>query len=114
MKHIIIGLVTGVVNGLFGSGGGTMLVPCLERVMKIKPQKAHATAIAVILPLSIVSAILYISRLSVDIKSLTAVCLGGIIGGLSGAKLLGKISARYLHIVFGACMILGAVRMLLS
>jgi hypothetical protein len=109
-----IGIVTGFVNGLFGSGGGTVLVPCLERLLKIKPQRAHATAIAVILPLSLVSALLYLSNASVDVKSLIAICPGGIIGGFCGARLLGKISAKYLHLVFGACMIAGAVRMLLK
>ncbi len=113
MPSAIIGIVTGVVNGLFGSGGGTVLVPCMERFLKTEAQKAHATAIAVILPLSVISAFLYINRLSVDIKSLLLVCGGGIVGGFIGAKLLGKISAKWLHIIFGVFMLAGAVRMIM-
>lgn len=112
MKEMLIGIVTGLVNGLFGSGGGTVLVPCMEKLLKTEAQKAHACAIAVILPLSIISAILYVHRLKADIMSLVVVSLGGIAGGFLGAKLLGKISVKWLHIVFGAFMLLGAWRMI--
>ena len=111
-KCALIGIVTGFVNGLFGSGGGTVLVPCMEKFLKTEAQKAHASAIAVILPLSVISAILYAGRLEVDIKSLLFVSAGGIAGGFIGAKLLGKISSGSLHIAFGLCMLAGAVRMI--
>ena len=42
----IIGIITGIANGFLGSGGGTVVVPCLEKFMKTEPHKAHATAIA--------------------------------------------------------------------
>ena len=112
VKCALIGIVTGFVNGLFGSGGGTVLVPCMEKFLKTEAQKAHASAIAVILPLSVISAIFYMGKLEVDIKSLLYVSVGGIIGGFTGAKLLGKISSKYLHIVFGVCMLAGAIRMI--
>lgn len=52
----IIGIITGIANGFLGSGGGTVVVPCLEKFMKTEPHKAHATAIAIILPLTVISA----------------------------------------------------------
>ena len=54
-KRTAIGLVTGFANGLFGSGGGTIVVPAMERFLGEEEHKAHATAIAVILPLSLLS-----------------------------------------------------------
>ena len=48
-KAILIGAVTGFANGLFGSGGGTIVVPCMERFLNVEEHKAHATAIAIIL-----------------------------------------------------------------
>ncbi len=112
VKAALIGIVTGLINGLFGSGGGTIFVPSAQKLLKMKPQKAHATAIAVILPLSVVSVILYISKLRVDIFTLGAVSLGGMAGGFIGAKLLNKISSKYLHIVFGVFMLIGAFKMI--
>jgi uncharacterized membrane protein YfcA len=112
IKAVIIGLLTGIVNGLFGSGGGSVLVPCMEKFLKTEPHKAHACAIAVILPLSIISALLYMNKIDVDLTSLLAVSVGGIAGGFTGAKLLGKIKTKYLHLIFGIFMVISGVRML--
>ena len=96
---IFIGLITGLANGLFGSGGGTVVVPCMEKYLDIDAHKSHATAIAIILPLSVLSAVTIASS------------VGGVMGGFIGAKLLNKISGRWLHIIFGAAMLAAAVRM---
>jgi len=114
MKTAIIGTISGVVNGLFGAGGGTILVPGLERFIPLETHKAHATALAVMLPLSVVSAIIYTAAAEVDIKwtAVLFVSLGGVIGGVIGAKVLKKLSAAWLNILFGLFLAAGAIRML--
>ena len=112
IKSGMIGIVTGLLNGLFGSGGGTVVVPAMERILKVETHKAHATAIAVILPLSVVSAIVYSGSAQVDWLSVLYVSAGGMLGGFIGAKLLKKISAKWLHKVFGVFMIAAALRMM--
>ncbi|MCL2592341.1 MAG: sulfite exporter TauE/SafE family protein, partial [Defluviitaleaceae bacterium] len=52
IKIVIIGLITGFFNGLFGAGGGSVLVPCMRRFLNIEVHKSHATSIAIILPLT--------------------------------------------------------------
>ena len=106
-KTIFIGLITGLANGLFGSGGGTVVVPCMEKYLDIDAHKSHATAIAIILPLSALSAIIYLFKADIPWIETIAVSVGGFIG----AKLLNKISGRWLHIIFGAAMLMAAVRM---
>lgn len=108
-----IGAVTGLANGLFGSGGGTVVVPCMERFLDVEEHKAHATAIAIILPLSILSLFIYLRAESLDWTAAIAVSLGGIIGGIIGAKLLSKISGKWLHKIFGVFMLAAAIRMIL-
>ena len=49
IKNSIIGAFTGFVNGLFGSGGGTLLVPILNNILKVEEHKSHATALAIII-----------------------------------------------------------------
>jgi len=110
----LIGIIVGIANGLFGAGGGTLLVPALEKFKKFETHKAHATTLAIILPLSIVSAIVYIWGVDVDWKSVLLVSAGGITGGIIGAKLLNHISAGWLNMLFGLFLIAGATRMLFS
>ena len=113
MKSIIIGLVTGLANGLFGSGGGTIVVPCMEKFLDVDAHKAHATAIAIILPLSIISIFVYMRNVDIQWMKIVMVSIGGIVGGYVGAKLLCKVSGKWLHRIFGFCMIVAAVRMIL-
>ena len=91
-----------------------MLVPALERFKPLETHKAHATALAVILPLSIISALVYVWGVDVDWSSVGFVSSGGVVGGLIGAKLLRKISAGWLNMIFGLFLAAGAVRMLFS
>lgn len=114
-KKVLIGIVTGFANGLFGSGGGTIVVPAMERMLRLEEHKAHATAIAVILPLSVLSLGIYLWK--TDVSAVWQLALwasgGGIAGGLVGAKLLAKVSGIWLHRIFGAFMLAAAVRMML-
>ncbi|NLK21316.1 MAG: sulfite exporter TauE/SafE family protein [Epulopiscium sp.] len=113
-KIIAVGLVTGIVNGLFGAGGGTIVVPAMQRILKVKEHESHATAIAVILPLSIISTFVYSRSQAIQWKSLLYVAIGGIIGGILGAKLLSRISSKWLHRIFGLFMIAASIRMIIG
>lgn len=113
IKYILIGLATGLANGLFGSGGGTIAVPAMILLLKKKEHMAHATAISIILPLTIVSAILYISNKYIHWGLTIKVMLGGILGGYIGAKLLGKCPSHILRKIFALFMIAAAIRMIL-
>ena len=112
-KFASVALAGGLVNGLFGSGGGTLLVPGMNRVLGFETHKSHATAISVILPLSVVSAFIYSSGVTIDWTALACVSAGGVVGGYIGAKLLNKLSDTRLHRLFGLFMIAAAIRMIL-
>ena len=108
----IIGITAGLINGFFGSGGGTVDVLSMERFLKTNAHKAHATAVAVILPMSILSAFIYANSMSVKWLSVLVISAGGIAGGLIGAKLLSKLSAGWLHKIFGTVMVIAGVGMI--
>lgn len=113
MKSNILGIVTGFANGFFGAGGGTILVPGMERFLKVEVHKAHATAIAVILPLSVISAVIYAFKINIPWSTLIYVSIGGIVGGYAGARILSKFSSKWLHIIFGGFMIIAAAKMVM-
>ena len=108
----VTGLVAGVANGFFGSGGGTILVPALQKFLKIEAHKAHATALAVILPLSLLSVVFYIRGGDTPWETILWISAGGVAGGFIGAKLLNKVKTTWLHKIFGICIAAAAVRMI--
>ena len=111
IKNTLIGIFTGFVNGIFGSGGGTLLVPILNNIVKVEEHKSHATALAIIIFLTSASSVIYISRGTYDINLTLKVAAGSIIGGILGAKLLSKVTGKVLRISFGEIMIIAALRM---
>lgn len=111
LKTALIGIAVGLCNGLFGSGGGIIAVPAMEKFLGLEEHRAHATAIAVILPLTVVSLGLYIYKGFFDFTLSLQASLGGIAGGAIGAMLLKKISAPFLRKIFGVFIIAAAVRM---
>lgn len=112
VKLISIGIITGFINGLFGSGGGTIVVPALVFFLGINDYKAHATAISIILPLSIISTIIYLSNKSINLKIALPVAIGGVVGSFIGAKTLNKIPINILRKIFGSVIIYTAIRMI--
>ena len=112
-KQIAIGFGTGILNGLFGAGGGSVLVPLMEKFLDTEEHTAHATAIPVILLMSIVSSFLYLQKGFFNFKIWLWVSIGGLVGGMVGAKFLKKIPKKWLKIGFGAVICVTAVKMIL-
>ena len=113
LKTFLIGFITGLVNGIFGSGGGTILVPSLVFLMGIEDHKAHATAISIILPISLISSFIYFRYDVVDLPLTFNVAIGSILGALAGSSMLNRFSVNILRKIFGVFMIIAAVRMVL-
>ena len=105
------GVVSGFLNGLFGSGGGTVIVPFLEIFLKLDPKKSHATAILIIFGYTAVSLVFYGFSGRLDFSLALKVSSGGVIGGLIGAKVLSKLSFNAIRKIFGIFMIIAAFRM---
>ena len=111
VAKIAVGIVAGIVSGLCGGGGGMIVVPLLCSVMKLEEKKAHATAVAVILPVSIVSAVVYLMKVPYDIPSGLFVTLGVVSGGVIGSYLLKVAPTGVVSIVFSLMMLVGGVKL---
>jgi uncharacterized membrane protein YfcA len=112
IKYIGIGFAAGVANGLFGSGGGTIAVPAMVFLLGEEDHKAHATALLIILPLTLVSTYFYLSNNYVDWNITWKAMVGGVMGGAIGALLLNKCPSAILRKIFGAFMIIAAFKMI--
>ena len=78
-KKILVGLIAGIINGLFTSGGGLILVPAFLYTLKMEPKKARATSIFCILPMVIVTAFFYGKSNFIDWKLGLLCAIGGVI-----------------------------------
>lgn len=110
---IITGVLAGLINGVFGGGGGMIVVPMLVYFLKHEQKKAHATAILIILPLSIVSGLFYAAFGNFNLRVGLPAGIGVIIGGVLGAFLLSKLSSKWVTIIFSIMMAAAGVKMLL-
>lgn len=113
-KYIIIGLLAGVANGFFGAGGGLFLVPLFVGWVGLEQRKAFATSVAVVLPLSLVSAGVYLCRGAVDLTAAWPYLLGGFAGGLLSGRVFTKVPVGWLRRGFGALLLYGGVRAVLA
>ena len=112
MYAVLTGVVAGIINGLFGGGGGMVVVPMLVYLLGCKQKLAHATAIFIILPLSIVSGLFYAVFGNFNLRVGVPVGIGVTVGGVLGALLLKKLSSKWVTLIFCLLMAGAGVKML--
>ena len=110
--HIVAGAAAGMVNGLFGGGGGMVLLPVLTKWGGVPQRVAFATCIAAIYPMCIVSATVYCLRVQPEWSLLLPCLLGGAVGGIVAGRTFEKVPVRMLKLIFGIFLIYGAARYL--
>lgn len=113
-KYLIAGGLAGILNGLFGAGGGLVLVPLLGGWAKLEEKHAFATSVAIILPLSVTSYVLFCLQGGNVWADALPYLLGGIAGGLLSAKWFQNISALWLHRLFGILILYGGIKAVLG
>ena len=109
----LFGALIGIINGFFGGGGGMVVVPLLNKMFGLEQKKAQATALFVILPISLVSTIVYLCYNSIDFSAGWPVIVGIIGGGVVGALLLNKLNNKVIKGIFVFFMLLGGIGMLI-
>lgn len=107
------GGVVGFVSGFFGGGGGMICVPLLQKGMRQNAKVSHATAMPVILPVSVFSAITYAIEGFFDFPATLWTGIGAVLGGIIGALLLKKLESGAVRIIFAVIMLAAGVKMIL-
>ena len=112
MFAAFLAVMAGGVNALFGGGGGLLVVPALETALGVDERRAHASAVATMLPLSVCSAIVLSLRGMGDWRLALPLTVGTAFGGAIGAMALKKISTEWLSVCFYGVMIYAGIRYL--
>jgi hypothetical protein len=110
VKSLTAGTCAGVICGLLGAGGGTLLVPLFRDWMGIDAKKAMATSVFCIMPICAVSAAMYAAGGKMPWADAWPYALGGLFGGLLAGFLFKKIAPVWLRRAFGGLLLLGALR----
>jgi uncharacterized membrane protein YfcA len=110
LRDIVIGAVTGLTSGLFGVGGGIILVPILVILFKVEQKKAQATSLVVVALAAVTGAATYLLADSVAWPAVPFLIAGGLVGTWLGTVAVKKIRDKVLKLVFGIFLVLVAVR----
>lgn len=112
LKTTVLSFLVGVINAIFGAGGGIIAVS-LFKFQGLEQKKAQAAAVCMILPLSLLSAVLYYLNGHFSLNEASKYIPFGIVGTLIGTRLLGKIPDKLLKKLFSIFMIYTGIRLIM-
>ena len=110
---VLLGTLIGAINGLLGGGGGMIVVPAFTKFFGFNQKQAQATALFVILPISIASSIIYITHNSINFANSWPAILAIVAGGAGGALLLNKLNNKVVRVIFIALILISGVMMII-
>ena len=99
-KKSTVGILAGLISGMFGAGGGLVLLSAYVHILKLNEKETRATTIASILPMAMVVGIFYSNNNLIDWTLAVKCAIGGIVGSAIGTKLLKNLSNMTLRIIF--------------
>jgi uncharacterized membrane protein YfcA len=111
---VVVGLLAGFLAGLFGVGGGILIVPGLVLAAHMSQRLAHGTSLAAVVPISVASLLSYTVHGNVDWGVALWLAVGAIAGAVIGTRLLHVLPQRTLAMIFIAVLVVSAVRLFLS
>jgi hypothetical protein len=109
-----VGAVAGFLAGLFGVGGGLLIVPGLVLVAGMDQRLAHGTSLAAVLPIAVASVATYAAHDNVDWPIALWLSLGAVVGAVIGTRLLHVLPHRVLALLFAAVVLVSAVRLFIA
>lgn len=108
----VAGGLAGIANGFFGGGGGMVLVPLLTARCGLDQRRAFATSVAIILPLCVLSSVIYLFRGGLDLAAALPYLAGGLAGGFLGGRLFQKLNMDWLRRAFALLILYGGFKSL--
>ena len=109
---LAVGFLGGVLAGLFGVGGGLIMVPLLVGWLHLDQKTAHATSLAAVVPIAVAGTFGFAQSGNVDWIAVWYLLCGSVLGAFIGARKLRLFSTKCLHLLFGFLLIASGLRLL--
>lgn len=111
---VLVGILAGFLSGLFGVGGGILIVPGLVLVARMDQRMAHGTSLAGVLPIAASSMVTYWAHDHIDWPVVLFLAIGAVSGAILGTKLLHVLPHRTLGIAFASLLLVSAARLFIA
>jgi uncharacterized membrane protein YfcA len=108
----VFGILTGMLSGVLGVGGGIFMVPCLVLVVGLTQHEAQATSLLVVLPTAVVASWLLHRRGVGNLRVALRMGAVGMLGSIAGTFLALSLPGHVLRLIFAALMVVVGVRLL--
>ena len=108
----LAGFCAGAVNGLFGAGGGMVLVPILTALSDLKEAEIFPVSVSIILPICFVSLAFSFAQAEGSFAGVLPYLIGSTIGGVAAGCFGRKIPTQWLHKILGILILWGGMRYL--
>lgn len=103
---LVLGIAAGVLSGMFGIGGGVIIVPALTIIMGYQLEQALGTSLAVLIwPVSIFAVLAYYRAKLIEIRTAALIAVGLVLGGYFGAQLALNLPGGVLQRVYGVFLV---------
>ncbi|MFQ5966939.1 MAG: sulfite exporter TauE/SafE family protein [Acidimicrobiia bacterium] len=114
LSAALVGILAGLISGLFGVGGGVVIVPGLVFLVGLNQRLAHGTSLAAIAPIAAAALIGYLIDGLVYWEAAALLIAGSVIGAYAGTHWLHRLPIRGLQIGFGILLVVAAARLFVS
>jgi uncharacterized membrane protein YfcA len=112
---ILIGIIAGILSGMFGIGGGIIIVPALVYLCGFSQLKAQGTSLAILLPpVGIFAFIEYYKKGQVNLQAGALIVIFLVIGSVFGSKLAQNLPIDVMKKSFGILMFIISIKMIFS
>ena len=111
-KFVLAGMAAGAVNGLFGAGGGMILLPILGWIGILDKQSLFPASVCIMLPICVTSLLISGLQTAIPFSEALPYLLGSIPGGILAGKFAQRIPLHWLHRGLGLMILWGGIRYL--
>lgn len=111
---VVVGVLAGFLAGLFGVGGGLLIVPGLVLAVGMSQRLANGTSLAAVLPISVASLVTYVAHGNVDWPVALWMSLGAVGGAVIGTRLLAVLPTRTIAVLFIVLTLASAIRLFIA